>query len=294
MATILRISILVASLSLMLPAARAGYAYVLNSKDDDISLIDTKTYKVIRRIPAGKEPHHLIPTPDNTRLIVANAAGNDLVLYDPLTANRLNRVDIHRHDNGTLTPVAKIPMPDTPGHMAFRPDSRVVYVTVQETHQVTAIDLPAQKVLWKMTTGKQPAGIWLTPDSKHLLVGITGDDFVQVLSPDDGRTLQKLKTGKSAHNFLPKGDGRHVFLSNRTENTISVIDMKELKVVDTIPVPGGPDDMELTADGSELWITSRWINRVTVIDLKTKKIKASIRVGRSPHGIYFHTHAPRI
>jgi YVTN family beta-propeller protein len=51
--------------------------------------------------------------------------------------------------------------------------------------------------------------------------------------------------------------------------------------------------MELRRDGSELWVTSRWINRVSVIDMKTRQLKHSIRVGRSPHGLYFRDHAPR-
>lgn len=89
------------------------------------------------------------------------------------------------------------------------------------------------------------------------------------------------------------GDGKHVFLSNRVANTISIIDMPTLKIVETFPVPNGPDDMELRKDGTELWVTTRWINRVSVIDMKTKQVKHSIRVGRSPHGLYFHTHAPR-
>ncbi|MEK7839988.1 MAG: YncE family protein, partial [Pseudomonadota bacterium] len=132
-----RFSILLAALLTAIPTARAEFAFVLNSKDDDISLIDTKTYQVVRRIPVGKEPHHLIPTPDNKRLIVANAAGNDLVIFDPhtaevlqripripdpyhlgfspnqkwfvITANRLNRVDIYHHDQGQLKLAAKIP-----------------------------------------------------------------------------------------------------------------------------------------------------------------------------------------
>jgi YVTN family beta-propeller protein len=70
--------------------------------------------------------------------------------------------------------------------------------------------------------------------------------------------------------------------------------MQTLKVVETIKVPGGPDDMELTKDGSELWVTSRWIGRVSVIDMKTREVKQSIPVGRSPHGLYFHSHAPRL
>jgi YVTN family beta-propeller protein len=302
-------------------AMAAELAVVLNSKDDDMSLIDTGTYEVVRRVPLGKEPHHLMATPDDNMLIVANAAGNDLVLVNPvtgdirgrvpripdpyhlgfspdkkwfvITANRLNRVDIYHYENGGFRLAARIPLPKVPSHLAFSRNSQTVYATLQESDQVAAIALATQTVLWVAPTGRQPAGIWLTPEQRHLLVGITGEDFVEVLAASDGRSLKRIPTGKGAHNFLPRGDGRHVFLSNRAENTVSVIDMQTLAVVDKIPVPGGPDDMELRRDGKELWVTSRWINRVSVIDLQTKTLKRSIKVGRSPHGLYFHTHAAR-
>jgi YVTN family beta-propeller protein len=308
-------------LALLTPQAGAEIAVVLNSNDDDISLIDTATYREIKRVPIGKGPHHLIATPDNRFVIIGNTTSNDLVYLDPRTgdivkrlariadpyqlgfspdgkwfvtaANRLDRVDIYRHENGELTLATKLNLPKTPSHIAFRIDSKQVWVTLQESNEVAAIDLATHKVAWIAPTGKQPAGIWPTPDGKHLLVGITGEDFVDVLSAHDGKSLQKLMTGAGAHNFLAMGDGRHVFLSNRVANTISIIDMATLKIVESFPVPNGPDDMELRKDGSELWVTTRWINRVSVIDMKTKKVKHSIRVGRSPHGLYFPGHAPR-
>lgn len=304
------------------PTATAEMAVVLNSNDDDISLIDTATYQEVKRVPIGKGPHHLIATPDNRFLIVGNTASNDLVYLNPVTgdivkhvpriadpyqlgfspdgkwfvtaANRLDRVDVYRHENDTLTLAKAIALPKTPSHLAFARDSRTVWVTLQESNQVAAVDLTTQSVRWLIATGKQPAGIWVTPDGKHLLVGITGEDYVDVLTTHDGKAVTRLKTGAGAHNFLPIGDGRHVLLSNRVANAISVIDMATLKVVESFPVPNGPDDMELRKDGSELWVTTRWINRVAVVDMKTKRVKQSIRVGRSPHGIYFHTHAPRL
>lgn len=302
-------------------AARAEIAVVLNSRDDDMSLIDTTTYKVVKRVPLGKEPHHLIPTPDGKHIILGNAAGNDMVLLDAtsgdivkrypripdpyhlgyspdqkwfvVTANRLDRVDIYRHDNGNFALAAKVPMPKTTSHIAFSPDSGTVYVTVQESHEVAAIDLPTQQVKWKVKTGTQPAGIWLTPDTKHALVGVMGEDYVDVLATGDGKSVKHIKTGKGAHALWPRGDGKHVFITNRVDNTVSTIDMHKLEVVDSFPVPGGPDCIEIRKDGSEMWVTSRWINRVSVIDLNTKKLKHSIPVGRSPHGIYFQSHAAR-
>ena len=62
---------------------------------------------------------------------------------------------------------------------------------------------------------------------------------------------------------------------------------------ETFSVPGGPDCMEITKDGKQLWTTTRWIRMLTVVDLETKKILHQIPVGKSPHGLYFQSHAPR-
>ena len=103
----------------------------------------------------------------------------------------------------------------------------------------------------------------------------------------------KIITGKGAHNFVRLGDGKHVFLSNRAENTISKINMETLQVVDSYPALGGPDCMDISADQRYLWMTSRWARKVSILDLQTKQIVKQIPVGRSPHGIYLVSHAPR-
>jgi YVTN family beta-propeller protein len=105
--------------------------------------------------------------------------------------------------------------------------------------------------------------------------------------------VKKITTGLGAHNFVAKGDGRHVFLSNRMANTISLIDQQTLEVKDTLNVPWGPDCMEVTKDGKQLWTTTRWIRMLTVVDLETKKVVQQIPVGKSPHGLFFLSHAPR-
>ena len=299
----------------------ADMVMVLNSRDDSMSLIDPRVYQEIKRVPIGKGPHHLLPTPDNKYLVVANAGANDLVLVDPVTGkiekripriadpyhlgfspdgrwfvvngNRLNRVDIYHYRDLQFKVAARLKLPSTPSHMAFARNNKV-FVTLQGTNELAAIDLPTQKVLWKAGTGPAPAGVWITPDGKKLVVAITGADYVQVFDTVSGKKLQQFTTGKGAHNFLPIGKGRGLLLSNRVEGSVSFIDEKTFKVTPFLKIKGGPDDMELRADGKELWITLRWRNRVAVVDMATRKIKKYIKVGRSPHGIYRYDHTPRV
>lgn len=302
--------------------AQANVVVVLNSRDATISLLDQATYQELKVIPIGKEPHHLMATPDNKSLIVASAIGNELVFLDPKTgeiqrrvagivdpyqigfspdqkwfvanALRLDRVDIYSYDGKDLKLAKRLPLPKLPSHVAFSADSSTAFITQQGSDQVSAIDLATQKIKWTLAVGKLPAGITVTPDDKYLLVGIMGSDYVEVIDWRAKRSVKIIKTGEGAHNFRALGDKRNVFVSNRVSNTINIIDQQTLENVGTIKVPGGPDCMELTDDGKTLWVTLRWIKQVAVIDVASRKVIKMIPVGRSPHGVYFMNHAPRL
>jgi YVTN family beta-propeller protein len=293
---------------------------VLNSGDSSVSLVDTKTYRETERHYIGREPHHLLETPDDRSVVVADSVGNQLIFLNPqdgsiqerrarisdpyqigfspdgkwfvTNSNRLDRVDLYQAGDFSL--VKRLELPKTPSHLAFDHGSSVVFVTLQGSNLLAAIDLKTQEVRWQLPVGKQPAGVLMTPDDKFLLVGVMGEDLVAVVDWRRAEVIKRLPTGKGAHNFLPMGDGRRVLVSNRAANSISVIDTQSLSVETTFAVPGGPDCMELSKDGKELWITSRWIRQVSVIDMQTKKLVHSIPVGRSPHGVYFLTHAARM
>ena len=303
-------------------AAHANVVVVLNSRDASVSLLDQATFKEIGSIQVGKEPHHLMATPDNKSLIVASAMGNELFFLDPLTgqvqtrvkdiadpyqigfspdqkwfvanALRLDHVDIYSYNGKEFKLAKRLPLGKLPSHMAFSADSKTVFVTLQGSDQVCAIDLSTQQVKWTMPVGKLPAGIVMTPDDKYLLVGIMGSDYVEVIDWRAQKSVKKIPAGEGTHNFRAMGDKRHIFVSNRVSNTINIIDQQKLENVGTINVPGGPDCMELTDDGKYLWATLRWVKKVAVIDIATKKVVKMIPVGRSPHGVYFANHAPRM
>ena len=293
-------------------AAQAESVIVLNSEDASYSIVDRATRTELTRLPLGREPHHVAVTPDGNQVLIASTVTNDLVALDAANgqqrrivhdivdpyqlgfspdgkwfvtiAYRLDHIDIYRADGFKLA--ERIFMAGLPSHLAFDPDSKTVYVTLQKDNRVVAFDLATQSPKWNVEVGNAPAGLVALPDGKRLLVALTGEDAVLTLDPTDGTILQRLQTGEGAHNFWPKGDGRHWFLSNRVEGTVVLIDTKDMRVVATIAVPGGPDCMDITPDGKELWVTQRFLRRVAVVDLAQMKMVGSVRVGKSPHGVF--------
>nr|WP_245964906.1 beta-propeller fold lactonase family protein [Trinickia dinghuensis] len=304
--------------------AHANNVIILNSGEATLSLIDQATEQVVgAKIPTGKEPHHLMLTPDGRSLIVANSVSNDLMFIDPKTGARQKRIeniedpyqlgfspngkwfvttglrldhlDIYSYDSKTETPtlVKRVPLAVMPSHMAFSSDNKTVFVTLQVSGEVAAVDLATQTVKWKMKVGDTPAGLWFTPGDKYLLVGMTGEDDVAVVDWRNQKVIKRIQTGKGAHNFRSLDDGVHVAVTNRVASTISIIDENTLtNVGDITGLLPGPDDMELSADKRYLWVTFRFAKHVGIIDMSTHKLIKTIAVGRSPHGIFFYDRAP--
>ena len=298
---------------------QANVVVVLNSRDATVSLLDQTTLKEVGTVPVGKEPHHLMATPDNKSLIVASSVGNKLYFLDPVTgqpqrtvdnivdpyqlafspdqtlfattALRLNRVDIYGYDGQNFVLKKRFPLPDTPSHLVFDAEGKWLFVTLQGNDKIAGINVQTQEVVWQMNVGKQPAGITMTPDNKYLLVGIMGENYVDVIDWRTQKSVKHIETGNGAHNFRAMGDKRFVFVSNRVANTISKVDMQTLTKVEDYAVPGGPDCMEVSADHKQLWATSRWIKQVSIVDLTTGKLVNQAPVGRSPHGVYFFNRA---
>jgi YVTN family beta-propeller protein len=298
---------------LMLPgiAAARPLAFVINSNDASVSLIDMDTKAEIKRIPVLREPHHMALTPDGRSLLIGDTAGNAVFFLDPATGDvqrratisdpyqlqfspdskwmvvaglARNQIDIY--DAATLALAHRIPASSMPSHINFSPDSSVAYVSLQGTDSLLAIDVHTGAVLWKAAVGKTPAGVlWL--DGK-ILVGIMGADYVAVVDPSNGAVERKIVTGKGAHNLFVSPDGRTLYVCNRVDGSISLLDRKTLTVRGRFAVPGGPDDMDFAPDG-KIWVTRRWAHTVAIIDPITGQF-TTVETGRSPHGIWLNTH----
>ena len=225
-----------------LPAVASGLAVVMNSGGASLSLIDMSAGKELRRIAVLREPHHWALTPDGRSLIVGNSAANELLFFDPETAvlqRRLpvvdpyqlgfspdgrflvvsglarNQIDVYSVPDYKL--VKRFPIRSMPSHLAFAPDSGRVFVSLQGTNRLVAIDLRKMEQLWDKPVGNTPAGV-LWHDGR-LLVADMGTDYLAQVDPADGRVLAHIVTAKGAHNLFLSPDGKAIWVNNRVAGT---------------------------------------------------------------------------
>ena len=299
-----------------LAAARthaAGVAFIINSNGSSISVIDMATRQEVRRIPALREPHHIALSPDGKSLLVGDTAANLMLFLDPATGavqrrvpvadpyhlafspdgkflvvNGLARDQVDVYDPATMTLLKRFPLRSMPSHLDFSPDSRVAYVSLQGTSQLAAIDLAAMTVLWTEPCGPTPAGVlW---HRGRVLVANMGGDHVAVIDPATGKVVDRIVTGKGAHTIFLSPDKKLLWVNNRVQGTTVSLDAGTLKQIRTYAIPGGPDDIDF-APGGKLWITRRFAEKVAVLDPETGDYE-TIKVGRSPHGVWLNPKAP--
>jgi len=271
------------------------------------------TAKELHRIPALREPHHWALSPDGRSLIIGDSAANELLFLDPdsgatqrrvpvsdpyqlgfspdgkvLVVNGLarNQVDVYSVPDYKL--VKRFPLHSMPSHLTFSPDSGRVFVTLQGTNRLVAIDLHRMEVLWDQPVGNTPAGV-LWHDGR-LLVADMGTDYLAQVDPANGHVLNRIVTGKGAHNLFMAPGGKAIWVNNRVAGTITVLDGATLRLTRIYHIAGGPDDLAFAPDG-KVWITRRFAESVAILDPESGEVK-TIDTGRSPHGIFLNANAP--
>ncbi len=289
--------------------------YVPNSDSNTVSVINPRTYKVIRQFPVGVNPQHVVPSYDLKTLWVNNDQGNSLTAIDPRTgkpertipvsdpynlyftpdgryaivvSERLSRLDFR--DAQTMRLRHSLPVPCAgPNHMDFSANGRYLLLSCEFDGKVIEVDLADQRVIGSLTLapGASPQDVKLSPDGKVFYVADLHLNGVWIVDAVRLRKLGFIPTGPAAHGLYVSRDSHYLYVSNRSGGSISVISLATRKVVHTWPIPGGgsPDMGNVSADGKVLWMSGRYNGVVYAISTRNGKLLARIPVGDGPHGL---------
>lgn len=294
-------------------ASGSGAVLIMNSGAASLSVVDMATRRETRRIPVLREPHHWALTPDKKELLIGDSSGNELQVLDPATFAVLRRMPISNPYHLQFSPngrhfivaglarnqvdvydaagyklIKRFPLRSMPSHMDFLPDSSVVFLSLQGTGRIAAIDLRTMEILWNEPCGEAPAGVLVS--AGRVLAGNMGQDDVAVLDARTGKTLRRIRTGKGAHTLFWAPDRKTIWVNSRLDPiSVTVLDAASLEPVKRYKLPGGPDDLEFAPDG-KVWFTMRFIHKVAVLDPGSGEY-TTIDVGRSPHGIFLNPRA---
>lgn len=209
---------------------KGSRAYVTNSEDNAITVVDLKTKRTVATVGTGAAPHGLRPSPDGRELYVANVQDNSVSVID----------------TARLAEVARIPVGRAPVQVGFTPDGKQAYVSLRDDDQVAVIDTVTRQVVGRVGVGRKPIQVFATPDGRQVYVANQGteaepDNRVSVIDTLSRSVRSTVTTGAGAHGVVASNDGAAVFITNIGAGTVSAIDTGTQQVVATYRVGAGPN-----------------------------------------------------
>lgn len=218
---------------------RAGRrAFVTNSGDDAVAVVDLVRKAVVRTVSTGRSPHGLRISPDGREIYVANVGDGSVSVIDA----------------EKLVEVARVGVGKAPVQVGFTPDGKRVYVSLRDENSVAIIDTVSRTKIGTVTVGQGPIQVHATPDGRFVYVANQGSDAepadtVSVIDVATGLVVDTIRTGKGAHGVAASDDGRLVFITNIVEGTVSVIDTSARVVVAAFHVGRGPNGITFRSGG---------------------------------------------
>ncbi|WP_421792028.1 beta-propeller fold lactonase family protein [Hyphobacterium sp.] len=171
--------------------------------------------------------HQLVPTPDDTKLYVANIGSASVTVIDRIA----NTVTTVRTDAGAEG-------------IDVSPDGSEVWVTNRGADNISIIDVATDTVIDTISSqGGFPIRAKFTPDGSQVFVSNATTGSVAVFDAETRAHLGTVEVGAVPVGILISPDGGRAFIANTQDDFITVIDVATREVIDRIETGDEPDGM---------------------------------------------------
>ena len=255
-------------------------AYVTNTADSTVSMIDTATNTVTTTITVGSAPNSVAVSPDGATAYVTSANDDTVSVID----------------TATNTVTATIAVGFNPRAVAVSPDGATAYVTNSLDSTVSMIDTATNTVVATVPVGLYPHAVAVSPDgaTAYVVTYPNGPDAVSVLDTATNTVIATITVGDQTLGVAVSPDGTRAYVTNADDDTVSVIDTTTNTVVAAITVGDFPIGVAVSPDGTRAYVTNTPDGTVSVIDTTTNTVVATVTVGVIPIGVAVSPDGTRI
>lgn len=240
-------------------------AFVPNSDDGTVSVIDTITNTVLATILVGNFPDNLDILPDGSRAYILNDGDSTLSVINTATNLVVNTITL---PNFSFDYKA----------LVVTPDGLKNYIVNDSSNEVTVIDNVTETVITTIPVGATAYNLAMTPDGENLYVMNFDDGTVSCIDVASDTVIATIPVGDFPNAAASLPDSSKVYVCG---TDVTVIDTATNTVLTTIPV-GFPGGIAVTPDGSEVLVTEGNVNQVFVIDTASDTVVDTINVGLAP------------
>jgi YVTN family beta-propeller protein len=180
-----------------------------------------------------------------------------------------------------------------------------VYVTNEDSNDVSVIDAHNDQVVGTISVGKRPRGVRASGDGQLVYVAVSGApkmgpgapttptppdpraDGIVEIDTSKGAVKRRLPSGRDPEAFALVPRQRRLLVSNEETAEASVIALDSGNLVRSIPVGEEPEGVELRPDGQVAYVTSEGASKVTVVGIPGFERIAEFETAARPRAVAF-------
>jgi YVTN family beta-propeller protein len=210
-------------------------------------------------------------TAATVRIVQTNAAGDSVMLIDPVTNKVVGEIGGIEVNHGA----------------APAPDGSRLYVTNEAESTLDVADLKTLKVIKSIPLTNHPNNVAVSKDGKRVYAAIVaGAGAVDVIDATTLTRVKSIRTEGGIHNVYVTPDGRFVVAGSIPGRKITVIDQKTEEILWTVPTRDGvrPMAFDTNPDGStkRMFVQLSNFNGFLTVDFATHMLGPEIKVPELP------------
>jgi YVTN family beta-propeller protein len=178
---------------------------------------------------------------------------------------------------------------------AFDLDGRSLYVSNEETAELSVVDLASAQVRARVKIGGEPEGVRVRPDGKFVYVTSEADNLVFAVDTGKLAVVGKIPTPPRPRGVVFNAEGTRAYVSSENGAAVTVVDARRHAAIARIaipntgvtgPLPARPMGLALSRDGKTLYVSNGRGGTVSIVDTAKRRVVGTIAaVGARPWGL---------
>lgn len=194
-------------------------AFISNGKDNSITVVNLKTFKLIEKLKiTGINPDAILYDQFSQKVFVYNGGSKNATVIDA-------------HSNKV---VATIPLGGKP-EFSVSNAKGLIYVNIEDKNEIKTINASTLKVTnsWSITPGEEPSGLAIDLVTNRLF-SVCSNKVMVVVNAANGKIIKTLPIGAGCDGvafdakknliFSSNGDGSITVIKEKNANTFSVVE----------------------------------------------------------------------
>lgn len=279
----------------------APFAYIPNSGDDTVSVIDIATNTVVDTIVVGPNPIGIAWHPDGSRIYIANNGtdgnNNTISVIDPTTNTVIDEFVAGPGPEGLMVhPDGKSLYVSTPG-LHFLPPDCILGDEVSVVNIINDVNVVTRTI----PVGDHPWGILADPDGDYVYVTNAHSETLTIIDALTNTIDEDINLGDGCDTGVdnhPVGMIKHptqdiLYIAHMHASKLSEFDLTTRTITRQVDMSVGecPDlickhahGLTITPDGSTIYATLFFSGEVAVVDTASFSVTTLIPIGESDRG----------